>query len=115
MTWEALTHVDRNEPCRNVSTAKPRLKHKGVSQEWREVKGGAGRKGSRLYKIQMPWEELPSGRGTGVRQTALFIGRIRGRLELQRTWATSKRDSSQRCRHRHSSFHSTSPERSHPP
>jgi hypothetical protein len=27
----------------------------------------------------MPWEELLSARGTGARQTALFIGRIRGR------------------------------------
>jgi hypothetical protein len=33
----------------------------------------------------------------------------------QRTWATGRRDPSQRCRHRHSSFHSTPPERSHPP
>jgi hypothetical protein len=27
-----------------------------------------------------PWEGLLSARGTGARQTALFIGRIRGRL-----------------------------------
>jgi hypothetical protein len=30
-----------------------------------------------------PWEELLSARGTGARQTALFIGRIRGRLSLK--------------------------------
>jgi REP element-mobilizing transposase RayT len=30
-----------------------------------------------------PWEELVSARGTGARQTALFIGRIRGRLSLK--------------------------------
>src|ERR1700751_1338683 len=30
-----------------------------------------------------PWEELLSARGTGARQTALFIGRIRGRLGLK--------------------------------
>jgi hypothetical protein len=28
----------------------------------------------------MPWEELLSARGPGARQTALFIGRIRGKL-----------------------------------
>jgi hypothetical protein len=43
--------------------------------------GRGGRKGSRLYKAQMPWEELLSARGTGARQSALFIGRIRGRLK----------------------------------
>src|SRR6201987_895011 len=31
-----------------------------------------------------PWEELLSARGTGARQTALFIGRIRGRLSLKK-------------------------------
>jgi hypothetical protein len=30
-----------------------------------------------------PWEKLLSARGTGARQTALFIGRIRGRLSLK--------------------------------
>ena len=30
-----------------------------------------------------PWEELLSARGTGARQAALFIGRIRGRLSLK--------------------------------
>src|ERR1700756_4084106 len=30
-----------------------------------------------------PWEELLSARGTGARQNALFIGRIRGRLSLK--------------------------------
>jgi REP element-mobilizing transposase RayT len=30
-----------------------------------------------------PWEELLTARGTGARQTALFIGRIRGRLRLK--------------------------------
>ena len=30
-----------------------------------------------------PWEELLSARDTGARQTALFIGRIRGRLSLK--------------------------------
>ena len=30
-----------------------------------------------------PWEELLSARGTGARQTAFFIGRIRGRLSLK--------------------------------
>ena len=30
-----------------------------------------------------PWGELLSARGTGARQTALFIGRIRGRLTLK--------------------------------
>ena len=30
-----------------------------------------------------PWEELLSARGTGARQTVLFIGRIRGRLSLK--------------------------------
>jgi hypothetical protein len=30
-----------------------------------------------------PWEELLSARGTGALQTALFIGRIRGRLSLK--------------------------------
>jgi hypothetical protein len=30
-----------------------------------------------------PWEELLSARGAGARQTALFIGRIRGRLSLK--------------------------------
>jgi hypothetical protein len=34
------------------------------------------------------WEELLSARGTGAHQTALFIGRIRGRLSLKRTWTT---------------------------
>ena len=39
------------------------------------------KKGSRLhkYKTQMPLEEPLSARGTGARQSALFIGRIRGR------------------------------------
>ncbi len=31
-----------------------------------------------------PWEELLSAHGTGARQTALFIGRIRGRLSLKK-------------------------------
>jgi len=30
-----------------------------------------------------PWEELLSARGTGARQAALFIGRIRGRVSLK--------------------------------
>ena len=30
-----------------------------------------------------PWQELLSARGTGARQTALFIGRIRGRLSVK--------------------------------
>jgi hypothetical protein len=30
-----------------------------------------------------PWEELLTARGTGARQTAFFIGRIRGRLSLK--------------------------------
>ena len=30
-----------------------------------------------------PWEELLPARGTSARQTALFIGRIRGRLSLK--------------------------------
>jgi chromosomal replication initiation ATPase DnaA len=30
-----------------------------------------------------PWEQLLSARGTGARQTALFIGRIRGRMSLK--------------------------------
>jgi hypothetical protein len=30
-----------------------------------------------------PWEKLLSARGTGARQTALFIGRIGGRLSLK--------------------------------
>jgi hypothetical protein len=34
----------------------------------------------RVYTKQMPWEELLSARGTGARQSTLFIGRIRGRL-----------------------------------
>ena len=33
--------------------------------------------------LHEPWEELLSARGTGARQTALFIGRIRGRLSLK--------------------------------
>ena len=33
-----------------------------------------------------PWEELLTARGTGARQTALFIGRIRGRLSLKELW-----------------------------
>ena len=35
------------------------------------------------YVWHEPWEELLSARGTGARQTALFIGRIRGRLSLK--------------------------------
>ena len=35
------------------------------------------------YVWHAPWEELLSARGTGARQTALFIGRIRGRLSLK--------------------------------
>ena len=30
-----------------------------------------------------PWKELLSARATGARQTALFIGRSRGRLSLK--------------------------------
>jgi hypothetical protein len=30
-----------------------------------------------------PWEKLLSARGTGARRTALFIGRIRGKLSLK--------------------------------
>ena len=43
------------------------------------------KKGSRLhkYKTQMPLEEPLSARGTGARQSALFISRIRGRLNAK--------------------------------
>jgi chromosomal replication initiation ATPase DnaA len=30
-----------------------------------------------------PWEELLTARGSGARQTAFFIGRIRGRMSLK--------------------------------
>jgi hypothetical protein len=46
--------------------------------------GGVG-KGSRLYntKHKCSGEELLSARGTSALQTALFIGKIRGRLSFK--------------------------------
>jgi|ERR1700733_11376360 hypothetical protein len=48
----------------------------------------------------MPWEELPSARVTGARQSCLFIGRVRGRLSPRILGNWKARDSSVRSRHR---------------
>ena len=48
----------------------------------------------------MPWEELLSARLTGARQSALFIGRIRGRLNPKDLGQLAGGISSQRYRDR---------------
>jgi chromosomal replication initiation ATPase DnaA len=53
-------------PSSPEATANTRAPIQAVSNVWNER-----------------WEELVSARGTGARQTALFIGRIRGRLSLK--------------------------------